>query len=85
MYPMASSVRDQAMAAAVSADGKLSAFQLRIWFIPAIADAAPTTPAIKANITKNPVAALPIGKYIGEKCAGRSSPAPAIVSYTRSI
>jgi hypothetical protein len=45
---------------------------------PEINDPAPTTPAIKANVTKNPVAAFPIGKYIGEKCAGRSNPGPAI-------
>lgn len=38
------------------------------------AEETPTTPAIKANTTKNPVAALPIGKYIGEKCAGRLNP-----------
>lgn len=73
---MARTVRVQAIRAAVAADGKLSAFQLRRWFNPDNADAAPTTPASKANMTKNPVAAFPIGKYMGEKCAGRSNPGP---------
>ena len=70
-YPMARTVRVQAIAAAEAADGKLSGVHKRIWFIPAIAEATPTTPAIKANVTKNPVAAFPMGKYMGEKCAGR--------------
>lgn len=61
-YPMARRVRVQAMVATEAAAGKLSAFQARIWLIPANAEAAPTTPAIKANVTKNPVAAFPIGK-----------------------
>ena len=30
----------------------------------------PTTPAIRLNITKNPVAMLPFGKYIGNIRAG---------------
>lgn len=77
-YPIARRVRAQAIAAAEAADGKLSAFQERIWLTPAMTDATPTTPAIKANVTKNPVAAFPIGKYMGEKCAGRSNPGPAI-------
>lgn len=76
-YPMARRVRVQATVAAAAADGKLSAVQDRIWLIPEMAEAAPTTPAIKANVTKNPVAAFPIGKYMGEKCAGRSKPGPA--------
>lgn len=59
---MARRVRVQAMAAAVAADGKLSAVQERIWLIPEIAEAAPTTPAINANVTKKPVAAFPMGK-----------------------
>jgi hypothetical protein len=78
-YPMARSVRVQAMAAVAAADGKLSRVQERRWFNPDIVDAAPTTPASKANITKNPVAAFPIGKYMGEKCAGRSNPGPAML------
>lgn len=78
-YPMARRVRVQAMVAAVTADGKLSTVQERIWLNPDIADAAPTTPASKANKTKNPVAAFPIGKNMGEKCAGRSNPGPAMV------
>lgn len=68
------------MVAAEAAPGKLSAVQMRTWFKPAMQDAAPTTPAIKAKVTKNPVAALPIGKYMGEKCAGSSNDGPA--SYT---
>lgn len=78
---MARAVRVQAIAATVAADGKLSAVQERRWLSPDIADAAPTTPAIKANMTKNPVAAFPIGKYIGEKCAGRSNPGPTVLKF----
>ncbi|KAK7848062.1 hypothetical protein CFP56_005576 [Quercus suber] len=70
----ARTVRDQAIAAAEAADGKLSAVHKRIWLIPDITAATPTTPAIIAYVTKNPVAAFPIGKYMGEKCAGRSNP-----------
>lgn len=55
------------MVAAEAAAGKLSKFQKRTWFNPDITDATPTTPAIKENVTKNPVAAFPMGKYIGEK------------------
>lgn len=68
---MASRVSDQAMVAAETAAGMLSRCHERTWLRPTMAEAAPTTPAIKANTTKNPVAAFPIGKYIGEKCAGR--------------
>ncbi|KAL5720370.1 hypothetical protein ACHQM5_004645 [Ranunculus cassubicifolius] len=64
---MASRVRLQAISATDKAEGKLSACHNRIWLIPAIEDATPTTEAIKANTTKNPVAAFPIGKYKGEK------------------
>lgn len=66
-YPIARRVRVQAIAAAEAADGKLSIFQERTWLIPAKAEATPTAPAIKANVTKKPVAAFPIGKYMGEK------------------
>lgn len=59
---MASKVRVQAIMAADAAPGKLSAFHDWRWLIPARAEATPTTPAINANITKNPVAAFPIGK-----------------------
>lgn len=59
---MARSVRLQAMAAAEVAAGKLSMFHWRIWLSPERRDAIPTTPAIKANTTKNPVAEFPIGK-----------------------
>lgn len=76
-YPMARSVRVQAMVATEAADGKLSAVQDRIWLIPDIADAAPTTPASKENVTKNPVEAFPIGKNKGEKCAGSFNCGPA--------
>ena len=77
---MARSVRVQAMVATEAADGKLSEVHERIWLIPEIADAAPTTPASKANVTKNPVAAFPIGKDMGEKWAGSSNPGPATIS-----
>lgn len=70
-YPMASRVSDQAIIAAETAAGMLSRCHDRTWLTPAMAEATPTTPAIKENTTKNPVAAFPIGKYIGEKCAGR--------------
>lgn len=71
-------MRVQAIVAAAAADGKLSYVQERRWLSPEMAEATPTTPAIKANVTKNPVAAFPIGKYMGEKCAGRLKSAPAI-------
>lgn len=74
---MARTVRAHAMEATDAADGKLSEVHERIWLRPEINDPTPTTPAIKANVTKNPVAAFPIGKYIGEKWAGRSNPGPA--------
>lgn len=67
------------MVAAVTADGMLSNVQERRWLNPDITDATPTTPASKANVTKNPVAAFPIGKYMGEKCAGSSNPDPAML------
>lgn len=60
--PMASRVKVQATPAIEAADGKLLAFHERIWLKPAIADATPTTPARIANVTKNPVAAFPMGK-----------------------
>lgn len=61
-YPMARTVRVQAIVAAVAAAGKLPTVQERMWLRPEIVEAAPTTPASNANITKNPVAAFPIGK-----------------------
>lgn len=63
---MARRVSVQAITAADAAAGKLSEFHDRMWLTPAIAEAAPTTPAISAKITKNPVAPFPMGKYIGE-------------------
>lgn len=75
-YPIARRVRLQAMAEAEAAAGKLSKFQKRRWLSPEMTEAMPTTPAIRENITKKPVAAFPIGKYMGEKCAGRSNPGP---------
>lgn len=66
-YPMARTVRAHAIEATEAADGKLSEVHERIWLSPEINDPIPTTPAIKANVTKNPVAAFPIGKYMGEK------------------
>lgn len=73
---MASSVRDQAIAAAEAAEGKLSGVQERIWFAPEMIEPIPTTPAIKDNVTKKPVAAFPIGKYNGEKWAGGRKSGP---------
>lgn len=62
IYPIARSVRVQAIVAAVAAAGKLPTVQERMWLRPEIVEAAPTTPASNANVTKNPVAAFPIGK-----------------------
>lgn len=64
---MARRVRVHAIKAEDDAEGKLSLFQSRMWLNPDKAEAAPTTPAINANTTKNPVAAFPIGKKTGEK------------------
>ena len=61
-YPMARIVRDQAKTAAEDAAPKLSALHDRIWFSPEIDEAAPATAANKANVTKKPVAAFPMGK-----------------------
>lgn len=61
-YPMARTVRVHAIVAAVAAAGKLPTVQERMWLRPEIVEAAPTTPASNANVTKNPVAAFPIGK-----------------------
>jgi len=77
---MARTVRAHAIEATEAADGKLSEVHERIWLSPEINDPIPTTPAIKANVTKNPVAAFPIGKYMGEKWAGRSNPGPANIT-----
>lgn len=59
---MARIVRVQAKTAAEDAAPKLSALHDRIWFNPEIAEAAPNTAANKANVTKKPVAAFPMGK-----------------------
>lgn len=67
---MARTVRVQAIMATDAADGRLSELHDRMWLIPARADPAPTTDAINANVTKNPVAAFPIGKAMGEKFDG---------------
>lgn len=48
-------------------DKRFSFFIKRILLVSLIAEAAPTTPAINENTTKNPVAAFPIGKERGEK------------------
>jgi len=74
---MASSVRVQAKVAIEAADGRLSAVHEQICLIPEIVDAAPTTPANKEIVTKNPVEAFPIGKKMGEKWAGRFNSGPA--------
>lgn len=60
-------MRLHAVIAEDAADAKLLLFQLLIWLIPVSIEAAPTTAAINENNTKNPVAALPIGKNIGVK------------------
>ncbi|KAF5184923.1 hypothetical protein FRX31_025490 [Thalictrum thalictroides] len=57
---MARRVRVQAIIAIDAAEGKISACHNRTWFIPASDDARPTTEAIMAKTTKNPVAALPL-------------------------
>ncbi len=62
IYPMASRVSVHAMNPEEAAAGKLSWLHARTWWNPASAAAAPTTPAITAKMTKNPVAAFPIGK-----------------------
>lgn len=59
---MARHVRVQEMVAAEAAADMLSAFQKRRWLRPEMEAATPTTPARSPNITKNPVAAFPIGK-----------------------
>lgn len=64
------------MTADEAAAGRLSELQDRKWLAPAIADAAPTTPANRAKIAKNPVAPFPIGKKIGENCAGTATLGP---------
>lgn len=73
---MARRVRVHAIMAEDCADDELSFLDERMWFIPLIAEAAPTTPAINENTTKNPVAAFPIGKWIAEKWAGSWSSVP---------
>jgi hypothetical protein len=59
---MASSVSVQAMNAEEAAAGRLSWLHALTWWNPASAAAMPTTLAITAKMTKNPVAAFPIGK-----------------------
>ena len=59
---MASRVSVHAMNPAEAAAGRLSVLQARTWLSPASAEPAPTTPAITAKMTKNPVAAFPTGK-----------------------
>jgi hypothetical protein len=67
-----------------TAAGRLSGLHALMCWKPASAAAAPTTLAITAKRTKNPVAALPIGKQIGENCAGSASPAPASLRWPRA-
>ena len=62
IYPMARTVRVHAIVAAMAAAGKLPTVHERMCVRPEIVEAAPTTPASNANVTKNPVAAFPIGK-----------------------
>lgn len=59
---MAKRVSVQAIVATATAAGLLTASHDRRYTKPEMHEAPPTTPAIKENITKNPVAAFPIGK-----------------------
>lgn len=67
---MASRVRDNDVAEVVAADSKLGPFHCRMLLIPATELATPTSPAMRENTMKNPVAMFPIGKYIGNKRTG---------------
>lgn len=69
-YPIASIVTAQVAREETDAVCMFDAFHFVTLVIPVADVAIPTTPAIKAKITKNPVAMFPIGKYIGNKCAG---------------
>lgn len=77
-YPIARRVRAHATSAAAMAAGAVSRFHDLRLPTPATAAAAPTTPASSAKMTKNPDAALPMGKKTGEKCAGSWRPGPAL-------
>lgn len=66
IYPMASRVRDHDVKEVVAAANKLDIFHSMMLLIPATELAMPTSPAMRENTTKNPVAMFPIGKYIGK-------------------
>ena len=60
-YPMAKSVRPQAMIEEAEADNKVEALHSRTLCSPVSDAAMPTSPAMRENIMKNPVARFPIG------------------------
>lgn len=66
IYPMASRVRDHDVKEVVAADSKLGVFHSMMLLIPATELAMPTSPAMRENTMKNPVAMFPNGKYIGK-------------------
>lgn len=70
IYPIASMVTAQVAREETDAVCKSEAFHFETLVIPVADVAIPTTPAIRENITKNPVAMFPTGKYIGNKWAG---------------
>lgn len=67
---MASSVRVHVTIEEAAAACKLGAFHWITLWIPVNEVMNPTTPAMREKITKNPVARLPNGKYIGKIRAG---------------
>lgn len=71
--PMARRVRAQVPIEEAAAECKLGAVHWRMFLRPVTEVPMPTTPAIRANTTKKPVAMLPIGKYIGNRWAGGDS------------
>lgn len=67
---MARTVRAQVMIEEAAADKMLAGLACITSCNPVSEVITPTTPANSENITKNPVARLPIGKYIGNIRAG---------------
>lgn len=67
---MASKVRAQLVNEDIEAAFKLEGFQVRRLCSPVREVVKPTTPAMRENTMKNPVAIFPIGKYIGNILAG---------------
>lgn len=67
---MASKVSAKVVNAETAAACKFGTFHSRTFCNPVMEVVNPTTPAIRENIMKNPVAIFPIGKYIGNIRAG---------------